>query len=161
MLLLLHNFDLFFCHYMLSWGFLCGYFSFEYLKDTFLILSVYNFKTSSYCNVVLLYHSSLVVVRKASLIALMSKQRQRGCVNVSQINHCVITAINSSIFPLVFAPGRLCALRAVQLSVRGGLQVQLSGSLPRCAYSSSRQLLRCKKLFEICRSLREILCQKL
>lgn len=66
-----------------------------------------------------------------------------------------------SIFPLVFAPGRLCALRAIQLSVRGGLQVQLSGSLPRCAYSSSRQLLRCKKLFEICRSLCEILCQKL
>lgn len=51
MLLLLHSFDLFFCDYMLSWGFLCGYFSFEYLKDTFLMLSVYNFKTSSYCNV--------------------------------------------------------------------------------------------------------------
>lgn len=54
---------------------------------------------------VLLYHSSLVVVRKASLIALMSKQRQRGCVNVSQIKQCVIAAINS----LLYFPISLCS----------------------------------------------------
>lgn len=54
---------------------------------------------------VLLYHSSLVVVRKASLVALMSKQRQRGCVNVSQIKQCIITAINS----LLYFPISLCS----------------------------------------------------
>lgn len=48
---------------------------------------------------VFLYHSSLVEN------SLMSKQRQRGCVNVSQIKQCIITAINS----LLYFPISLCS----------------------------------------------------
>lgn len=51
MLLLLHSFDLSFSTTCSPGVFFVVIFLFEYLKDIFLMLSVYNFKTSSYCNV--------------------------------------------------------------------------------------------------------------